>query len=195
MKIEYIVNACSGKAIEANENQIVTIIDMEGEQVADFFAEKLENQKEFLSAGVTIDCNETLKIKEGQIIYTNLYNPMFEVIQDDVKEHDLLHPCCRPEMYEFFYHNGENHPNCLDNINNNMNEERPIIHPLNVFMNTQINSDGSISVEKPLSKAGDKLVLKALMNVRIGISACSVSESKCNGEKCTSIKIIIEDNE
>ena len=194
MQQEYIVNACSGKSIGVRKNQIITIIDMEGEQVADFFAEKLENQREFLSTGVTIDCNESLKIKEGQIIYTNLYNPMFEVIEDDVKEHDLLHPCCRKEMYEFFYHNEENHSNCLDNINTNMREERPIIHPLNVFMNTQINSDGSISVEKPLSRAGDRLVLKVLMNVRIGISACSVSESKCNGEKCTAIKVIVEDS-
>ncbi len=36
MQQEYIVNACSGKSIEVRKNQIITIIDMEGEQVADF---------------------------------------------------------------------------------------------------------------------------------------------------------------
>lgn len=56
---------------------------------------------------------------------------------------------------------------------------------------TKIKSDGSISVEKPLSKAGDKVVLKALMDVHIGIATCSVSESDCNGGKCSSIKIIV----
>ena len=45
----------------------------------------------------------------------------------------------------------------------------------------------------PLSKAGSKVVLKAKMDVRLGIAACSVSESDCNSGKCTSIKIIVED--
>ena len=36
---------------------------------------------------------------------------------DDVGTHDLLFPSCRPEMYEFFYQNGDEHPNCFDNIN------------------------------------------------------------------------------
>ena len=105
----------------------------------------------------------------------------------------MLHPCCRPEMYDFFYHNGNNHPNCLDNINSCLNKQRPIIHPINLFMHTKINSDGSISVEAPLSKSGDSVVLKALMDVRLGIAACSVSESKCNSGKCTAIKIVIDD--
>ena len=60
-------------------------------------------------------------------------------------------------------------------------------------MNTRINADGSISVETPPSKAGDLVTLKALLDVRLGIAACSVSESKCNGGKCSPIKIIIED--
>ena len=29
------------------------------------------------------------------------------------------------------------------------------------------------------------------MDVHLGIAACSVSESKCNGGKCSSIKIIV----
>ncbi len=117
---------------------------------------------------------------------------MMKVIADDVGEHDLLHPCCRPEMYDFFYHNGTNHPNCLDNINDALGEQRSIITPINLCMYTKINGDGSISVEAPLSKAGDKIGLEALVDITLGIAACSVSESKCNSGKCSPIKVIIE---
>ena len=91
-----------------------------------------------------------------------------------------------------FYHNGNGHPNCLDNINGALNEERPIITPVNLFMHTKINGDGSISVEAPISKPGDRIVLAALVDLILGVAACSVSESKCNRGKCTSIKIIVE---
>lgn len=95
-------------------------------------------------------------------------------------------------MYDFFYDIGKNHPNCLDNINSALKSNRPIIHPLNIFMHTKFNSDGTISVEKPISKAGDRFIIKALMNVHLGVAACSVSESNCNSGKCSPVKIIIE---
>ncbi|UUZ80428.1 urea carboxylase-associated family protein [Paenibacillus sp. P26] len=193
MKREYFIEACSGQAIEVKKNEKITVIDIEGKQVVDFFAVSKSTPSEFLSTGVTIDCNDSLKLKVGDTIFTNLYNPMFTLLSDDVGEHDLIHPCCRPEMYDFFYQNGENHHNCLENINGCLNEQRPIIHPVNLFMYTKINSNGSISVEEPISKPGDKVVLKAEMDVRLGIAACSVSESKCNGGKCSPIKIIIEE--
>lgn len=193
MKREYLIEACSGQSIEVKKNEKITVIDIDGAQVVDFFAESKNSPAEFLSTGVTIDCNESLKLKVGDTIYTNLYHPMFTLLSDDVGEHDLIHPCCRPEMYDFFYQNGENHYNCLENINGCLTEQRPIIHPVNLFMYTKININGSISVEEPISKPGDKVVLKAEMDVRLGIAACSVSESKCNGGKCSPIKIIIEE--
>lgn len=155
MKQEYIISACSGIAIDVKKNQKITVIDLDGSQVVDFFAEVMGKPTEFLSTGVTIDCNESLRLNVGSIIYTNQYREMFEILSDGVGEHDLLHPCCRPEMYDFFYHNGEGHPNCLDNINGSLGESRPIITPINLFMNTRINQDGSISVETPPSKAGE----------------------------------------
>ena len=191
---KHTIPACSGKRIEVKQGQKITVIDVEGGQVVDFFAEVTEDHTEFLSPGVTIDCNESLRLRIGDTIYTNKYHPMLKVIADDVGEHDLLHPCCRTEMYDFFYHNGERHPNCLDNINGALGEERPSITPINLFMNTKINADGSISVEKPLSKAGDKIVLQAMMDITLGVAACSVSESKCNNGKCTAIEINIEQN-
>ena len=192
MSQEYIIPARTVKKIEVKKNQSITVIDIEGGQVVDFFAEVTGKPDEFLSTGVTMDCNESLRLKIGDKIYTNLYNPMMEIIKDDVGEHDLLHPSCRKEMYDFFYHNGDGHPNCLDNINGALNEKRNIITPVNLFMYTKINSDGSFSVEAPLSKPGDKIVLKALMDITLGVAACSVSESKCNSGKTSSFKVIIE---
>lgn len=189
---KYVIPACSGMKIDVRQGQTITVIDMEGGQVVDFFAEAAGNASEFLSTGVTIDCNESLKLKVGHVIYSNLYHPMMEVLSDDAGEHDLLHPCCRPEMYDFFYHNGAGHPNCLDNINKALGEHRASITPVNLFMHTKIHPDGSISVEEPLSRAGDKIVLKALMDMTLGIAACSVSESKCNSGKCSPIKILID---
>lgn len=189
---EYIISPCSGIKIDVKQGQNITVIDIEGGQVVDFFAEVNGNSAEFLSTGVTIDCNQSLKLNIGNVIYTNLYRPMMKILSDDVAEHDLLHPCCRPEMYNFFYHNGKGHPNCFDNINKALGEHRTIITPVNLFMYTKINTDGSISVEKPVSKAGDKIVLQALMDIRLGIAACSVSESKCNSGKCSSIKVVID---
>nr|WP_228846482.1 urea carboxylase-associated family protein [Clostridioides sp. ES-S-0173-01]UDN49497.1 urea carboxylase-associated family protein [Clostridioides sp. ES-S-0173-01] len=192
MSKEYIIPACSGIKIDVKQGQNITVIDIEGGQVVDFFAEVTGSPNEFLSTGVTIDCNESLKLKIGDIIYTNLYQPMMKVLSDDVGEHDLFHPCCRPEMYDFFYHNGEGHPNCFDNINNALEEQRAIITPVNLFMYTKINTNGSISVETPISKAGDKIIIKALLDITLGVAACSVSESKCNSRKCSSIKMIID---
>lgn len=192
MSKEYIIPACSGIKIDVKEGQSITVIDIEGGQVVDFFAVTQANAEEILSTGVTIDCNESLRLNIGDTVYTNLYRPMMKVVADDVGEHDLIHPCCRPEMYDFFYNNGEEHPNCLDNINNALQKKHNIITPVNLFMHTKINSDGSISVEEPLSKAGDKITLKALMDITLGIAACSVSESKCNSGKCSPIKVVVE---
>lgn len=193
MKQEYIINACSGKCIEVLAGQKITVIDIEGGQVVDFFAENAKDPDEFLSPGVTMDCNESIRLNVGNYIYSNLYQPMFQIVYDEVGEHDLLHPCCRPEMYDFFYHNGEGHPNCLENINRSLGEKRPVIHPINLFMYSKIYEDGRISVEQPLSKAGNKIILRAEIDMRLGVAACSVSESKCNGGRCTPIKIIVED--
>lgn len=192
MSKDYIIPACTGIKIDVKQGQNITVIDVEGGQVVDFFAEVTDNQNEFLSTGVTIDCNDSLKLKIGDTIYTNLYRPMMKVILDDVGEHDLLHPCCRPEMYDFFYHNGKGHPNCFDNINNVLNRQHHLITPVNLFMHTKINVNGSVAVEAPISKAGDKIVIKALMDITLGVAACSVFESKCNSGKCSSVKIIID---
>ncbi|MGX4645004.1 DUF1989 domain-containing protein [Holzapfeliella sp. JNUCC 80] len=189
---EYLIKPFSGQSFKIKTGETLTIIDVEGGQVADFFAEKSSDKNEFLSSAVTIDCNESVKLNVKDTIYSNVYNPMFTILEDEVGEHDLLFPCCRPEMYDFLYENGDNHPNCFDNINHSLREYRPIINPINIFMNTKIDSNGKITINTPLSKAGSKIVLEAKMDMTVAVASCSVSEADTNGTKNTPIKVIID---
>ena len=75
MKQVYTVNACSGMAIPVTQGQTITVVDLEGRQVVDFFAEAQGDPDTFLSTGVTIDCNESLRLSVGSILYTNRYQP------------------------------------------------------------------------------------------------------------------------
>lgn len=188
----YIIEPQGGIRIEAQKWQSITIKDIEGGQVADFFAEIKGTHEEYLSPSVTLDCNESIHIGVGTILYSNLYHPMFEILYDDVERHDLLFPACSKAMYDFFYQNGAEHPNCLDNINRALGTSRNIIQPVNFFMNTRIEQNGKIVIDKPLSKAGDKVVLRVLEDCVLGISACSVSESDTNSGRCTAIEISID---
>ena len=60
MSREYRIAPCSGIKIDVKQGQSITVIDVEGGQVVDFFAEAAGNEMEFLSTGATIDCNESL---------------------------------------------------------------------------------------------------------------------------------------
>ena len=190
---KYMICPKCGIRVEVSKGQTITVTDVEGGQAADFFAEVKGTHEEYLSPSVTIDCNESLRIGIGSILYSNLYRAMFEVIYDDVVgAHDLLFPSCSKAMYDFFYQNGADHPNCLDNINTALGTHRTIIQPINLFMNTQIAPNGKITIKRPVSKAGDKIILRALMDCVLGVSACSVSECDTNSGKCTSIKVSVD---
>ena len=66
--MEYMIPACSGRKIDVKQGQTITVIDIDGGQVVDFFAEVAGKPDEFLSTGVTIDCNESLCLRVGDTI-------------------------------------------------------------------------------------------------------------------------------
>jgi uncharacterized protein YcgI (DUF1989 family) len=101
-------------------------------------------------------------------------------------------------MYDHFYKNGVHHPNCLENINRLLEEwglpVRSEITPFNIFMNTRIGKDGKITVAAPLSRPNDNIALRALMSMHVFLSACSVSESSCNGGRCTPARVLVTED-
>lgn len=198
LKKEFHIQAKHGTGLFIRKNEQLVITDVSGGQVVDFFAVNTNDHQEFLSTGVTLDANQSIFLKLQDSIYTNRYKPMFTLVYDDVKKHDILHPSCRKEMYDYFYSNGKNHTNCLDTLNKYLVEMQvPIFHsirPVNFFMNSSINNTGDIAIKPPLSKAGDKVIIQAKMDTLVSIAACSVEESACNSGHCTSIHVEVVAN-
>ena len=176
---EYFIPACGGAAIVMAEGETVTVIDVEGGQVADFFAERAGDTDEFLSPAVTIDCNESLRLHIGDCLYTNLYRPMFQIIYAEVGKHACCFPAAARRCMPFSIRTGTGTPIA-------------IIQPINLFMFSARDEAGIIAIHPPVSSAGNKIILQAKMDVRLGIAACSVSEGACNSRRCSPIKVVVE---
>lgn len=191
---QIIIPAKEGKAFKIQKGQTIRITDIEGEQVADLVAYRINDATERLDTGVTMDAIRTIALHAGHILYSNQYRPMFTVITDLVGRHDFTSSACRPEMYEFLY-NKSNHANCHHNLAEALAPfglaKPDQYYTFNIFMNTVIDANGQISVKRPLSRAGDYIELRAEMDVIAAISACPCEESECNGYQPTSVGVTI----
>jgi hypothetical protein len=191
---QWLIPATQGLGFKLGKGQIVRVTDVEGAQVADFAAYNALHPNERIDPGVTMDAMGKMNVLPGDILYSNQYRPLLTIIKDTVGRHDFINSACRPEMYEVLY-NKKNHASCYNNLNEALAAfglSAPDQHyPFNLFMNTVIDPSGKISVERPLSKAGDYVELRAEMDLIIGISACPCSESACNGYTCTPIAVEI----
>ncbi len=172
----------SGVAFILKKGEQLRITDIEGEQVSDFVCFNQHDIDEYLSSGRTIDYAETIFLTTGHPFYSNRSNVMFEIIQDTVGRHDFLLTPCSADTFRIIYGHEKPHRGCLGNLSEalaryNINADMiPVC--FNIFMNVSVNGDtGKIAVLPPKSKAGDHLVLKAKMDLIIGMTACSAEMS------------------
>src|SRR5438874_8936484 len=105
-----------GVAFQLLKTQLLTVTDLEGEQVADLVAFNSADPREHLSSGRSIDYANTIYLTTGNILYSNRSNPMLSILADDVGRHDFLLTPCSPETFALIYNSKEYHPNCFENL-------------------------------------------------------------------------------
>ena len=188
---QYYVEPQTGIALTVKKNRIIRVIDVDGEQVADLICFAHQDIDEYLSSGRTFDYNQKLFLSTGDILYSDRSNPMLTIIADPVGKHDFLFAPCSREMFRLIYGITKPHPNCLDNLAAALKpygiRASQIPTAFNIFMNVAVNANGNITVQTPLSKAGDYIVLQTQMDLIIGVTACSAGT--CNNFHCTPIKV------
>lgn len=168
----------SGTAFELPAGSRLTVIDPEGGQVADLCAFNARDVGEVISNGRSIDYASKIYFTAGDPIYSNRSNVMFEIIEDTVGRHDFLLTPCSAEMFRKLYGDDDPHRGCFGNLAAALEphgiaaDSIPVA--FNVFMNVPVDGEsGRLSVEPPLSEAGDRFVIEAKMDLIVGLTACS----------------------
>ncbi|MEO8276321.1 MAG: urea carboxylase-associated family protein [Thermoanaerobaculia bacterium] len=172
----------SGVAFTLHRGQQLRVIDPCGQQVADLLAFNREDLGEVLSSGRSIDYASKIYFSTGDPLYSNRSRVMLRIVEDMVGRHDFLLTPCSAEMFRILYGHQDPHRGCFGNLAAALKpfgvDPDRIPTAFNVFMNVPVNGrTGAITVEPPLSRAGDSTVFSAEMDLVIGLTACSAGLS------------------
>ncbi len=171
----------TGKAFKLKKGEILRVIDPLGEQVSDMVLFNAADSREKISAGKTMDFENTILITKGHHLWSNRSRKMMAILEDTNGRNDFLLAPCSPETFQILYDNPEYHPSCFENLYTNLAEfgitPDDIPTAFNVFMNVQFGLDGELSVDPPMSKAGDYVLFEAKMDLIVGLTACSAEQS------------------
>lgn len=168
----------SGVAFTLGAGQRLSVIDPEGGQVADLLAYNRGDVGEALSNGRTIDYTSRIYLGTGDSLFSNRSNVMLDIVADDVGRHDFLLTPCSAEMFRILYGDTKPHRGCFGNLAAALAPYgvTPDMIPVafNCFMNVPVDGEtGIVKVLPPLSKAGDRILFEAKMDLVIGLTACS----------------------
>jgi aminomethyltransferase len=178
--VELRVERATAVAYEVEAGQYLQIIDIEGQQCSDLLAFRADA----LAAGreMGIDPTTTRSLIGRQYPLPGLYakyfsadtRPLLEVVRDTVGRHDTFGLACYSKFYADLGYPG--HPNCTDNFNRALApygiEPKAGWTAVNLFFNTSLGADGTITLDEPWSRPGDYVLLRATTDVVCGSSAC-----------------------
>ena len=184
----------TGTGLVVRRGQYLRITDPQGEQVSDLTSFGFDEPSEWLSSGRTMDYANTICVTTGHTLYSNRSRPMWTIVEDTVGRHDFLLTPCSPETFTIIYKTTTHHPSCFENLVAALTpfgiEPDMIPTTLNVFMHVAVAADGTLQILPPLSRAGDYLLLRAEMDMIVGVTACSAELSNNGSFKPIDVELL-----
>ncbi|MBC75024.1 MAG: urea carboxylase-associated protein [Halobacteriovoraceae bacterium] len=170
------------------------VVDPQGEQVSDFFCLMQDSPDEYLSSGRTIDYLSKIYMEKGDTLYSSKSRAMCKIVEDTCGRHDFLLTPCSKDTFRIIYGDKDPHQGCEGNLIEAFSslgvELGCLPTTLNLFMNVQMREDGKIDVRPPKSQAGDYVVIEALEDLLVGLTACSALDSNNGSFKPIDYEII-----
>ena len=188
------VPAREGRAVYVEAGRRFRVIDVEGGQVADTWAFVADDPAEFHSAQHTrVHVNRLFPLPGEQFV-TNARRPILLLEEDATPGiHDMLCAACDPERYEGLGVEGW-HASCQENLQTalqgvGVEPPRFAPQPINLFMHTPAQPDGTIAWLPAPTKAGDYVLMRAELDLMLVVSACPQDIVQINERRPTPVEI------
>ncbi|MBC7395871.1 MAG: urea carboxylase-associated family protein, partial [Bdellovibrionales bacterium] len=115
-------------------------------------------------------------------------------VEDTVGRHDFLLTPCSKDTFRIIYDDPDPHRGCEGNLLDAFQKygiTRPSLPvTFNLFMNVLISPEGVLTVAPPRSKAGDYIIIEALEDLIVGLTACSAPQSNNGSFKPIAYEIL-----
>jgi len=168
--------AREGRAVRVGRGQALKIINTFGTQVVDFWAFDAANLGTYLSMEHTRSTLSRLTPRAGDILADNWREPMLSFESDTSPGvHDtVIAPCDRARYVKLGC--SADHRSCADNLREAL--ERLDLTPppcppsFNLWMNIPVLPSGDLEWRETVSKPGDSVVFRALVDCIMVMSAC-----------------------
>ncbi|MBM08507.1 MAG: aminomethyltransferase [Magnetovibrio sp.] len=170
------IPARKGKATHLEQGQTIKIINTHGHQVVDTWVFNASDLKEYSSNEHTRVNLSSIFPKSGEPLYTNKRRPI-AILEEDTSPgiHDTMMAACDRYRYEQLGC-ADYHENCSENLHLALREIDLNISstpaPLNLWMNIPVNMEGDCGWKPPVSKPGDFVKFRAVMDCIFAMSAC-----------------------
>jgi uncharacterized protein YcgI (DUF1989 family) len=172
----YEVPAREGRAVKVGRGQALQIINTFGTQVVDFWAFDARNLGTYLSMEHTRAALSRLTPRAGDILVDNWREPMlaFEADTSPGVHDTVIAPCDRARYVKLGC--AEDHASCADNLHKALElldlTVRACPASFNLWMNIPVLPTGDLEWRETVSKPGDSVIFRALIDCIMVMSAC-----------------------
>jgi len=170
------VPARQGRAVKVGRGQALQIINTFGTQVVDFWAFDARNLGTYLSMEHTRASLSRLTPRTGDVLVDNWREPMlaFEADTSPGVHDTVIAPCDRARYVKLGC--AGDHPSCADNLRKALqmlNLSVPTCPAsFNLWMNIPVLPTGDLEWRETVSKPGDSVTFRALIDCVMVMSAC-----------------------
>jgi uncharacterized protein len=194
--LDEIVPARAPWSHRVRSGQTLRIIDLEGNQSADFLMYAADDDTERYSAQDTIAAQRNVYLRSGALLYSNEGNPMALVSGTDVAYHDTIGGACSCESNTLRYgFHTQSHHACVENfLTANLRHGRgkqDMVSNINWFMNVPVEADGTLGIVDGISAPGLHVDLLARMDLTVVVSNCPQINNPCNAFNPTALRMVI----
>ncbi|MXS76206.1 urea carboxylase [Microbacterium sp. CSI-V] len=175
---------------------VLTIVDVGGNQSADFLVYAADDTDERYSAADTIAWQRNVYVRTGTVLRSNLGLPLMTVVGNEVDRQDTIGGACSKESNTLRYgHHTLYQHGCRENFLAEAARyglgARDLVSNLNWFMNVPVEEDGSLGIVDGMSAPGKRVALRAERDVLVIVSNCPQMNNPCNDFSCTPLRMVV----